>query len=204
MAQRRMDPERRKFITIALGFVSSLFFANSANSATKTPTKKVVKKPVVKAPVPKVVQKSATPTPKPTTTPAATPSPTPTPSASASSSQVAHTLPRGAELLRISKGPLTTSDIAIGATAISNTGERGEGQTLFVTRQSENKFIAFTAICTHQGGLLQMRPEGLKCQTHGALFNPKTGAVIYSAPRDLPEQELFIHNGTLYWVPLDQ
>lgn len=202
MTQRRMDPERRKFITIALGFVSSLFFANSASSATKAPSKKVVKKPVVKAPVPKVVQKSATPTPKPTTTPAATPSPKP--SASASSSQADHALPRGAELLRISSGPLKTSDIAIGATAISNTGERGEGQTLFVTRQSENKFIAFTAICTHQGGLLQMRPEGLKCQTHGALFNPKTGAVIYSAPRDLPEQELFIQNGTLYWIPLDQ
>ena len=216
MNSEQIDPHRRKFIATVLGVVSSLFFSSSANSATKPPVKKAPTKPVKrvkKSPPAKVVQKPVTPSPtrtqmpvegqKSTQPPSSNKAPA-TPSVTPNSSTSNSSLPSSAILLRISSGPLKTLDIPLGSTAISTTGDRGEGQTLFITKESEGRFRAFLAICTHQGGNLQLRPEGLKCNKHGALFNPRTGGVIHSAPRDLPEEEIFIKDDLMYWIPVEQ
>ncbi len=65
----------------------------------------------------------------------------------------------------------------------------------------DGEFHAFLDYCTHAGGPLTMENCKLKCLTHYALFNPKTGeAETLPAPKGsyLMEIKIKEENGNIY------
>lgn len=53
------------------------------------------------------------------------------------------------------------------------------GEAIFVIRESESRFVAYAAQCTHQGVELQLPKNGMmKCPNHGSQFRTLNGMVL--------------------------
>jgi nitrite reductase/ring-hydroxylating ferredoxin subunit len=73
-----------------------------------------------------------------------------------------------------------------------------DGRAWMVTRVSRTGYRAFTAYCTHQGGLLSPRPTRLYCPGHGSEFSRQTGAVLQGpAPRPLEAFQVRVRRGKI-------
>lgn len=202
---------RRKFLSIIAGVISAIVIGDRALAAKKPPAKKVVKKPVKKAPVKKapakpVAKASPTASPSATATPTATPTatstPTPSASPSPSTSATAPTPPADAKALTVAGKNLTTSTLAIGATAAATFPKNGMTTSVLVTRIDETNFIALKPVCTHAGGPVELSGSSLVCIWHNSRFNQRTGAVI-NGPADmpLPKENVALYGDVLYYVP---
>ncbi len=68
-----------------------------------------------------------------------------------------------------------------------------------VTQPTAGVFKAFSAICTHQGCLVDGVSSGvIQCPCHGSEFNITTGAVVQGpAPTPLPEKTLTVSDGKI-------
>lgn len=50
---------------------------------------------------------------------------------------------------------------------------------LVVTQPEDGVFVAFSAVCTHQGCVVrEVREEGIHCACHGSLFGSSDGAPL--------------------------
>ncbi|WP_081982677.1 Rieske (2Fe-2S) protein [Streptacidiphilus albus] len=93
-------------------------------------------------------------------------------------------------------GPTTlgpTSDVAVGG------GKLYKSDKVVVTQPTAGVFKAFSAICTHQGCLVDGVSSGvIQCPCHGSEFNITTGAVVQGpAPTPLPEKTLTVSDGKI-------
>jgi Rieske Fe-S protein len=75
-------------------------------------------------------------------------------------------------------------------TSLADVPERGgvilPDQKLVVTRESGDKVHCFSAVCTHQGCLVNQVGNGrISCPCHGSAFDAATGAVV-RGPADEP------------------
>lgn len=65
------------------------------------------------------------------------------------------------------------------------------GQPAVLVRLQNGKFVAYSAVCTHQQCTVayQPRTERLACPCHGGIYNPAKGAVVEAGPppRPLPK-----------------
>ncbi len=70
---------------------------------------------------------------------------------------------------------------------------------LVVTQPSKGEFKAFSAVCTHQGCLVNQVTDGrIVCPCHGSAFSIKDGSVLGGpAPKPLPEAQAAVKNGTV-------
>ncbi|MCD6639233.1 MAG: Rieske (2Fe-2S) protein [Nocardioides sp.] len=89
---------------------------------------------------------------------------------------------------RTDEGPTALADVAdvpVGG-GVSATG--GDGKPVIVTQPTEGTFVAFSAICTHQGCTVAPVDDILRCPCHFSTYDLATGEVTDGpAPSPLPE-----------------
>ena len=58
-------------------------------------------------------------------------------------------------------------------------------------------FVAYSAVCTHQGCTVAYKDGNLACPCHGSIFDPANGASVVAgpAPRPLPEIPVKVQGG---------
>jgi Rieske Fe-S protein len=71
---------------------------------------------------------------------------------------------------------------------------------IVLTRESSGSVHAFSAVCTHQGCLVNQVSGGtIDCPCHGSRFNAQTGAVVAGpAPSPLPTVPIVVRDGGVY------
>lgn len=81
---------------------------------------------------------------------------------------------------------VATSDVPVGGGTIL------AEQKVVVTQPSDGEFMAFTAVCTHQGCAVQSVSDGrINCPCHGSAFSIEDGSVL-AGPADAPLEELSV------------
>jgi len=68
------------------------------------------------------------------------------------------------------------------------------GDPAYVMQPARGRFIAFDAVCTHQGCTVQFAGSEFRCPCHGAVFDATTGAVL-QGPARLPLTAIRIQEG---------
>ncbi|MFI8964145.1 Rieske (2Fe-2S) protein [Streptomyces sp. NPDC053493] len=122
---------------------------------------------------------------------AATTSPSPSSSESASASASASASPSSSASGR---PPLAkTSDIPVGG------GTVFKDEKVVVTQPAKGEFKAFSAVCTHQGCLVDKVADGtIDCPCHGSKYRIADGSVAAGpAPRPLPAEQITVSSGTI-------
>ena len=79
---------------------------------------------------------------------------------------------------------VTASDVPVG------NGKILAAEKVVVTQPSKGQFKAFSAVCTHQGCIVQTISDGqINCPCHGSAFSVKDGSVI-NGPATQPLESL--------------
>jgi cytochrome b6-f complex iron-sulfur subunit len=97
-------------------------------------------------------------------------------------------------------------DAAAGGTAIASESEvvpgsaykfKDSGNPAFLVRLDNGDFVAYSAICTHQGCTVAYKNGNLACPCHGSVFDPADGAAVVTGPaqRPLPEIPVKVQGG---------
>ena len=86
-----------------------------------------------------------------------------------------------------------TSEVAPGSAAKF---EESGSPAVLVHLDSGN-FVAYSAVCTHQGCTVAYQNGQLACPCHGSIFDPADGAEVVSGPaeRPLPEVPVEVRGG---------
>lgn len=72
------------------------------------------------------------------------------------------------------------------------------GNPVLVSRPSADTAACFSAICTHQGCIVEAAGNQFHCPCHGSVYNAMTGAVIQGpAPRPLAKIPVRIQKGEI-------
>jgi Rieske Fe-S protein len=76
------------------------------------------------------------------------------------------------------------------------------GQPEVLVRLPDGRFVAYSALCTHQGCTVAYRSQSRKlvCPCHGGTFDPAQGAAVVAGPppRPLPEVEIEVRGGKVF------
>jgi arsenite oxidase small subunit len=74
------------------------------------------------------------------------------------------------------------------------------GNPAVLVHLQNGKFVAYSAVCTHQGCMVAYQNGELACPCHGSVFDPsKGGTVLYGpAPTPLPQIPIKVQNGGIY------
>ena len=68
-----------------------------------------------------------------------------------------------------------------------------------VHRLSEDTIVAFTAICTHQGCIVEALQKTFECPCHGSVYDSSTGTVLQGpAKKSLKKFSVVIQDGALF------
>jgi Rieske Fe-S protein len=61
-------------------------------------------------------------------------------------------------------------------------------------------FVAYSAVCTHQGCTVAYKNGQLACPCHGSVFDPAHGAEVVAgpAPRPLPKIPIKVSGGEVF------
>jgi Rieske Fe-S protein len=97
-------------------------------------------------------------------------------------------------------------DAAAGGTAIASESEvasgsaikfKDSGKPAVLVRLDNGDFVAYSAVCTHQGCTVAYQDGDLACPCHGSLFDPAEGAAVVTGPatRPLPEIPVKVQGG---------
>jgi Rieske Fe-S protein len=93
-----------------------------------------------------------------------------------------------------SGGPLaSTSDIEVGGGTIFG------DQQVVVTQPTAGEFKCFTAVCTHQGCIVNSVADGqIQCKCHGSAFSIEDGSVTHPpATKPLAEQAITVEGDSI-------
>jgi cytochrome b6-f complex iron-sulfur subunit len=74
---------------------------------------------------------------------------------------------------------------------------KDSGQPAVLVHLDSGDFVAYSAVCTHQGCTVAYRGGQLACPCHGSVFDPANGAAVVSGPagRPLPEVPVEVSGG---------
>jgi cytochrome b6-f complex iron-sulfur subunit len=97
-------------------------------------------------------------------------------------------------------------DAKAGGPAIASTSEVAPGSALkfkdsgnpaFLVHLDSGNFVAYSAICTHQGCTVAYQGGQLACPCHGSVFDPANGGAVVAgpAPTPLPEIPVKVQGG---------
>jgi Rieske Fe-S protein len=93
-----------------------------------------------------------------------------------------------------SNGIVALDSIRVG----SSVGAKLNGNPVLVSRPSADSAACFSAICTHQGCIVEAAGNQFRCPCHGSVYNAMTGAVIQGpASRPLPKIPVQIRQGEI-------
>jgi Rieske Fe-S protein len=90
--------------------------------------------------------------------------------------------------------PLTTkeADIPVGS------GKVFPDAKAVITQPKKGEFKAFSAVCTHQGCLVETVTDTINCPCHGSKYSITDGSVVNPpAPQPLPEKTIKVSGDTL-------
>jgi len=69
---------------------------------------------------------------------------------------------------------------------------------LVITQPTKGDFKGFTAVCTHQGCLVNQVTDTINCPCHGSMYSIEDGSVVGGpAPSPLAEQQLNIQGDSI-------
>src|SRR5215211_3181699 len=76
---------------------------------------------------------------------------------------------------------------------------RDSGNPAVLVHLKSGDFVAYSAVCTHQGCRVAYRGGKLACPCHGSVFDPARGAEVVAgpAPSPLPEIPVKIEGGEI-------
>jgi cytochrome b6-f complex iron-sulfur subunit len=100
----------------------------------------------------------------------------------------------------------TAEKQATGEQAIASTSEvapgsavkfKDSGSPAVLVHLQSGDFVAYSAVCTHQGCTVAYKNSQLACPCHGSVFDPANGAQVVAgpAPRPLPEIPVEVRGG---------
>ena len=71
------------------------------------------------------------------------------------------------------------------------------GNPAVLVHLDNRDFVAYSAVCTHQGCTVAYQDGNLACPCHGSIFDPADGAAVVSGPaqRPLPEIPVKVQGG---------
>jgi cytochrome b6-f complex iron-sulfur subunit len=71
------------------------------------------------------------------------------------------------------------------------------GNPAVLVHLDNGDFVAYSAVCTHQGCTVAYQDSNLACPCHGSIFDPADGAAVVSGPaqRPLPEIPVKVQGG---------
>ena len=71
------------------------------------------------------------------------------------------------------------------------------GNPAVLVHLDNGDFVAYSAVCTHQGCKVAYKGGNLACPCHGSVFDPANGAEVVAgpAPRPLPEIPVKVEGG---------
>jgi cytochrome b6-f complex iron-sulfur subunit len=78
------------------------------------------------------------------------------------------------------------SEVARGSAVTFKDG----GKDAVLVHLDDGQFVAYSAICTHQGCTVAYRDSQLACPCHGSVFDPANGAEVVSGPAQTPLPEI--------------
>jgi cytochrome b6-f complex iron-sulfur subunit len=78
------------------------------------------------------------------------------------------------------------SDVAPGAAVTF----KDEGSPAVLVHLDSGDFVAYSAICTHQGCTVAYKNGQLACPCHGSVFDPADGAAVIAGPAPKPLAEI--------------
>jgi nitrite reductase/ring-hydroxylating ferredoxin subunit len=98
---------------------------------------------------------------------------------------------------------------AQGGKAIAQTSEVAPGSAVkfeesgspaVLVHLDSGDFVAYSAVCTHQGCTVAYQNGQLACPCHGSVFDPASGAEVVAgpAPRPLPEVPVEVRGGEVF------
>jgi Rieske Fe-S protein len=92
------------------------------------------------------------------------------------------------------------SDLQTNSAVSYTNAETGQAEVL--VRLPDEEFVAYSAVCTHQGCTVayQRQTQRLACPCHGGVFDPAKGAEVVTGPppRPLPEVEIEVRDGRVF------
>ena len=76
---------------------------------------------------------------------------------------------------------------------------KDSGNPAVLVHLKSGDFVAYSAICTHQGCTVAYKGGKLACPCHGSVFDPARGAEVVAgpAPRPLPEIPVKVEGGEI-------
>src|SRR5215204_5660321 len=97
-------------------------------------------------------------------------------------------------------------DAKVGGAAIASESEvtpgsaftfKDSGNPAVLVHLKSGDFVAYSAVCTHQGCTVAYKGGNLACPCHGSVFDPAKGAEVVAgpAPTPLPEIPVKIQGG---------
>jgi cytochrome b6-f complex iron-sulfur subunit len=71
------------------------------------------------------------------------------------------------------------------------------GNPAVLVHLNSGEFVAYSAVCTHQGCDVAYKDGNLACPCHGSIFDPADGAAVVTGPaqRPLPEIPVKVEGG---------
>ncbi len=74
---------------------------------------------------------------------------------------------------------------------------KDSGQPAVLVHLSNGDFVAYSAVCTHQGCTVAYKGGQLACPCHGSVFDPANGGAVVNGPaqRPLPEVPVKVQGG---------
>ena len=99
-------------------------------------------------------------------------------------------------------------DAGAGGTAIASESEvapgsafkfKDSGNPAVLVHLDNGDFVAYSAVCTHQGCTVAYQGGELACPCHGSVFDPANGAAVVAGPasRPLPEIPVKVEGGEI-------
>jgi nitrite reductase/ring-hydroxylating ferredoxin subunit len=90
-------------------------------------------------------------------------------------------------------GTFATADVPVGG------GKIFADEKVVVTQPSKGEFMAFSAVCTHQGCTVAEIAGGqIKCPCHGSVYSIEDGSVVAGpAPKPLPSKTVEVQGDQL-------
>ena len=85
------------------------------------------------------------------------------------------------------------SDVAPGSAVTF----KDAGSPAVLVHLDNGDFVAYSAVCTHQGCKVEYKNGQLACPCHGSVFDPANGAAVVAgpAPKPLPEIPVKVEGG---------
>jgi arsenite oxidase small subunit len=77
---------------------------------------------------------------------------------------------------------------------------RNKGNPAVLVHLQSGDFVAYSAVCTHQGCTVAYKDGQLACPCHGSVFDPRTGGSVVNGPatQPLPQIPVEVRGGRVF------